>query len=106
MMGEHWAERTKTPELEFQEHVDSTGKVPAPSPALLRQLHFLVKLLHAAKDEPADAQRVLRQVLPGAELVVAEAASGAVERPHLLACDRASHQAYLILPGTRCITDL
>mmetsp|Transcript_22478 Transcript_22478/g.77020 ORF Transcript_22478/g.77020 Transcript_22478/m.77020 type:complete len:850 (+) Transcript_22478:28-2577(+) len=106
MMGEHWGERSKMPVLEFQEHVDAQGSIPRPPEALLRQLHFLVRLLSVSKEPTApDMQRILRQAVPGAQVVLAETASGTIERAHSLVCDRHSMLAYLILPGTSSVSD-
>lgn len=101
MMGEHWGERSKAPELEFHEHVGEDGRVPHPGQELLLKLRRLLQLLHVAKEGNAtDAQRLLRYAMPGGELVLAEFCSNDTERARLLACMRRERAAYLILPGT------
>mmetsp|Transcript_90090 Transcript_90090/g.226720 ORF Transcript_90090/g.226720 Transcript_90090/m.226720 type:complete len:770 (+) Transcript_90090:84-2393(+) len=106
MMGEHWGERSKSPELEFQEHVDAQGAVPTPGQDDLLRLHYLLRLLIVSREATStDAQRLLRQAVPGAELVLAEMASGEIERAFLLACIRSEKVLYMILPGTTNTAD-
>jgi len=102
LMGETWGERGKTPTLERLEHIDATGSVPAPQPGLLAHVRHLFRLLYVAKEKsPTDAQRLLRQVLPGAELVLAQISDKHSIPSYFLACSRADNKAFLILPGTQ-----
>mmetsp|Transcript_20664 Transcript_20664/g.39232 ORF Transcript_20664/g.39232 Transcript_20664/m.39232 type:complete len:771 (-) Transcript_20664:222-2534(-) len=108
-MAEMVGERGKTPELELLEHVDSRGAVPRPSPELLARLRQLIRLLFVTTygdQTPTDAQRLLRQVLPGGELVLAELSITRDIPSYFLACVRAEKKAYLILPGTKDVGDI
>lgn len=108
-MAEMVGERGKTPELELLEHVDSRGAVPTPSRDLLVKLRQLIRLLFVTTygdQTPTDAQRLLRQVLPGGELVLAELSIVRDIPSYFLACVRAEKKAYLILPGTKDVGDI
>lgn len=109
MMGEHCGERGKSPELECLEHVDATGRVPAPSRELLLQLRRLVRLMYATTYSEAtttDVQRLLRHVLPGAQLVLAEWSASPQEPTYFLTASMREKIAYLLLPGTRNPSDV
>lgn len=109
MMGEVSGERGRAPELETQDHVDSCGVVPAPPRELLLKLRGLVRLLYVTTygdQTPTDAQRLLQQVLPGSELVVAEISQNREVPSYYITCTKADKKAYVILPGTSNIGDI
>jgi len=109
MMGEHCGERGKAPELEHLEHIDQDGRVPEPSQELLLTLRRFVRVLYVATytdPTPTDAQRLLSQVLPGSELVLAELSDSHQVPSYFLTCTKKDRKAYLVLPGTRNSSDV
>eukprot|EP00928_Gymnodinium_smaydae_P068775 TRINITY_DN5204_c0_g1_i1.p1 TRINITY_DN5204_c0_g1~~TRINITY_DN5204_c0_g1_i1.p1 ORF type:complete len:776 (-),score=139.31 TRINITY_DN5204_c0_g1_i1:131-2458(-) len=107
MMGEHCGERGRSPTLEVAEHMAPCGSVPKPEHEQLLHLRRMLRLLYVAKEPtPTDAARLLRQVWPGAELVLAELSSAVATPSYALLCSRAERAAYLVLPGTRNPADL
>lgn len=105
-MGEHWGHRGRIPNLEALAHTDASGGIPAPDRGMLLTLRHLARLLLVSKEpSPTDAQRLLRQAMPGSELLLAELSSTPTI-PSFLVCSRTAHAAYLVLPGTRNPADL
>lgn len=109
MMGENCGERGRMPELEHLEHVQQGGDVPEPPAELMARLLQTVRLIYITaytEKTPTDIQRMLHQVLPGSELVLAEM-SVATETPsYFLACTRRTKEAYVVLPGTKSAADI
>jgi len=109
MMGEHCGERGKEPGLERMEHLDASCTVPFPGQELLMQLRRYARVLYVATytdPTPTDAQRLLRQVIPGSQLVLAELSDSHEVPSYFLTCTRQDRKAYLILPGTRNSSDV
>jgi len=107
MMGELWGERGKIPEIELLEHVGKNGEVSSPDRDLLTRMRRLARLLVAANQaNHIDAQRLLKQVLPGGSLLLAEISTVQLKPTYLLACTRADSTAFLLLPGTRNPADV
>jgi len=110
MMGENIGMRGKSPQMEAQQHMDASGKIPSPSRETLLQLRRMCRLLFAVTymDDwtPADAQRLLKQVLPGGELVLAELSHLPEVPSYFLACTPMEKKAYLLVPGTRVLPDV
>ena len=105
-MGEHWGHRGRVPELEAAQHAIN-GEVPSPDHGLLLMLRHLTRLLLVSKEStPTDAQRLLRQAMPGAELVLAELSGSPTIPSFFLVCSREAKVAYLVMPGTRNLSDL
>eukprot|EP00931_Biecheleriopsis_adriatica_P055619 TRINITY_DN32928_c0_g1_i1.p1 TRINITY_DN32928_c0_g1~~TRINITY_DN32928_c0_g1_i1.p1 ORF type:complete len:775 (-),score=171.19 TRINITY_DN32928_c0_g1_i1:301-2625(-) len=106
-MGEQWGQRGCAPELERLEHAGADGQVPRPDRDLLLRLRHLLRLLQVAKEPTAtDAQRLLRQAMPGAQLVSAELSSVSTRPSYFLVCSRETKTMYFIMPGTRNPADL
>ncbi|CAE8631884.1 unnamed protein product [Polarella glacialis] len=106
-MGEHWGQRGCAPQLEGLEHADAHGVAPHPDRELLLRLRHVTRLLQVSTEStPTDAQRLLRQAMPGAELVQAEISAAIATPSYFLICSRAAKAAYLVLPGTRNPADL
>eukprot|EP00435_Cladocopium_sp_Y103_P043807 s1569_g12.t1 len=105
-MGEHWGQRGRVPEMETAQHTVD-GEVPAVDRGQLLMLRHLTRLLLVSKEStPTDAQRLLRQAMPGAELVLAEMSSVPAIPSFFLVCSREAKVAYLVMPGTRKLSDL
>ncbi|CAE7255940.1 Dagla [Symbiodinium natans] len=106
-MGEHWGQRGRTPHLEALAHTEPSGGIPSPDRGTLLTLRHLTRLLLVSKEpSPTDAQRLLRQAMPGSELLLAELSSASTIPSFFLVCSRTAHAAYLVLPGTRNPADL
>eukprot|EP00930_Biecheleria_cincta_P004722 TRINITY_DN105652_c0_g1_i1.p1 TRINITY_DN105652_c0_g1~~TRINITY_DN105652_c0_g1_i1.p1 ORF type:complete len:809 (-),score=141.75 TRINITY_DN105652_c0_g1_i1:48-2399(-) len=106
-MAEHWGQRGRAPHLEKQEHASAQGEVPKPERNLLLRLRHVLRLVHVAKEPSStDAQRLLRQAMPGAELLQAELSSTPSMPSYFLICAREARTAYLVMPGTRNPGDL
>lgn len=105
-MGEHWGQRGRAPELEALEHSEG-GRIPRPDRELLLRLRHVFRLLHISTESSAtDAQRLLRQAMPGAELIQAELSTAVTIPSYFLVASRSTKAAYLVLPGTRNPSDL
>ncbi|CAL1139547.1 unnamed protein product, partial [Cladocopium goreaui] len=105
-MGEHWGQRGRVPEMETAQHTVD-GEVPEVDRGQLLMLRHLTRLLLVSKEStPTDAQRLLRQAMPGAELVLAEMSSVPAIPSFFLVCSREMKVAYLVMPGTRKLSDL
>ncbi|CAJ1407543.1 unnamed protein product [Effrenium voratum] len=105
-MAEHWGERGRAPQMETAQHSQG-GQVPEVDRALLLTLRHLVRLLLVSKEDSAtDAQRLLRQAMPGAELVLAELSNSSTIPSFFLVCARGAKAAYLVMPGTRNVADI
>ncbi|CAK9020540.1 unnamed protein product [Durusdinium trenchii] len=105
-MGEHWGMRGRVPDMEMAQHA-ADGEVPVPDHGLLLTLRHLTRLLLVSKEStPTDAQRLLRQAMPGAELVLAEFSGSPTVPSFFLVCAHQARVAYLVMPGTRNLSDL
>jgi len=101
MMAERWAERGRSPRAGELDDTSSDGLLQ-PDAELLSTLRKHLRLLSPSKQStPTDVQRLLKHVVPDAELIVAKFSESQAEPTFFLAASRRRNVAFLLLPGTR-----